>query len=666
MAQLKELTMETEMTLKEVMDLIFERAMLRPNSSALYAKMCCCLSNVQVPTTADPTAAVSFQTFLIRRCQAEFEENHGRNDIFQRRQRLLETAKDEEELERLKKVLDNAKASRRSVNTIKFIGELFRSNILSAAVMHGCITTLLQNRDEESLECLCELLRIVGKDLEVVTAKRVMDLYFARMDEIQKDGKNSSTVSFMLKNTVDLRQRNWLPETALTSENNESTESQSSTVQTAGPTTSSGETGCRVPQTRNVASGSAAWPELTVAKKSQLNIHKIEKRSGQLQPEEKESGPTGSPPAKPLPTKNDNNRRMRKVAKKGELKRKAPSEEAEEAQQVKPKDVISCVKTIVNRLTPENFQDLMAQLKELTMETEMTLKEVMDLIFERAMLRPNSSALYAKMCCCLSNVQVPTTADPTAAVSFQTFLIRRCQAEFEENHGRNDIFQRRQRLLETAKDEEELERLKKVLDNAKASRRSVNTIKFIGELFRSNILSAAVMHGCITTLLQNRDEESLECLCELLGIVGKDLEVVTAKRVMDLYFARMDGIQKDGKNSSTVSFMLKNTVDLRQRNWLPETDLTSENNESTESQSSAVPAGPITSSGETGCRVPQTRNVASGSAAWPELTVAEKSELNMDKSEKRSGQLQPEEKRAAPLALPLLNPCPPSMTTTGG
>ncbi|XP_039972904.1 eukaryotic translation initiation factor 4 gamma 1-like [Xiphias gladius] len=356
---------------------------------------------------------------------------------------------------------------------------------------------------------------------------------------------------------------------------------------------------------------------------------------------------------KRAPGRPTNRRKMKKELEQGKCKDKAPPEELEEDKQVKPKELISCVKSIVNRLTPETFQDSMKQLKELTVETEESLKAVINLIFERAMLRPNSSALYGKICHCLSKVQVPTTADPTAAVNFQTLVIRRCQAEFEQNHGRDDVFERRQRFLETANDEEKLERLKKELDDAKASRRSVNNIKFIGELFKSKLLGAPVMHCCVKRLLSNRDEESLECLCELFRIIGRDLEVVTAKQVVDLYFSRMDGIRKEGKASSRVSLMLKDTVDLRQRNWLPKTHPTWVNSKITESQPSALqPVDPVRSSGQTGCRVPQTEDAASGSATHPELTVVIKVQPTLDNSEESDSQLQLKKEETGPTRSP--------------
>jgi translation initiation factor 4G len=83
----------------------------------------------------------------------------------------------EEQKAKLKETKEQAeeKSRRRSLGNIRFIGELFKLKILVEAIMHDCIFKLLKNGDEESLECMCGLLRTIGKDLENEKAK-VSDL----------------------------------------------------------------------------------------------------------------------------------------------------------------------------------------------------------------------------------------------------------------------------------------------------------------------------------------------------------------------------------------------------------------------------------------------------------------------------------------------------------
>lgn len=61
--------------------------------------------------------------------------------------------------------------------------------------MCKCINILLDNKDEDSLECLCKLLTTIGKDLEH-TKKQNLQPCFNIMQEIvdKKHGKISSRV----------------------------------------------------------------------------------------------------------------------------------------------------------------------------------------------------------------------------------------------------------------------------------------------------------------------------------------------------------------------------------------------------------------------------------------------------------------------------------------
>jgi len=55
-----------------------------------------------------------------------------------------------------------------------FIGELFKLQMLTDTIMYDCIEYLLRDKtDEESLECLCRLLRTIGKELDAKATDKV-------------------------------------------------------------------------------------------------------------------------------------------------------------------------------------------------------------------------------------------------------------------------------------------------------------------------------------------------------------------------------------------------------------------------------------------------------------------------------------------------------------
>ncbi|XP_052470148.1 eukaryotic translation initiation factor 4 gamma 1 isoform X8 [Carassius gibelio] len=246
-------------------------------------------------------------------------------------------------------------------------------------------------------------------------------------------------------------------------------------------------------------------------------------------------------------------------------------EEEEETEDVKTQELFRRVRSVLNKLTPQMFQQLMKQVTELSIDTEERLKGVIDLIFEKAISEPNFSVAYANMCRCLMGLKVPTSDKPGVTVNFRKLLLNRCQKEFEKDKDDDVIFEQKQKELDAATEEEERQRLNEELVDAKdkARRRSLGNIKFIGELFKLKMLTEPIMHDCIVKLLKNHDEESLECLCRLLSTIGKDLDFEKAKPRMDQYFHQMEKIIKEKKTSSRIRFMLQDVLDLRKNNWVP-------------------------------------------------------------------------------------------------
>ncbi|XP_076860584.1 eukaryotic translation initiation factor 4 gamma 1-like [Brachyhypopomus gauderio] len=202
---------------------------------------------------------------------------------------------------------------------------------------------------------------------------------------------------------------------------------------------------------------------------------------------------------------------------------KAEADE-ENLEVAKTLDLLRRVRSILNKLTPQMFQPLMKQLTELSMDTEERLKGVVDLVYEKAISEPKFSVTYAKLCRCLMMLKVPTSDKSGGTVNFGRLLLNCCQKEFAKDKDSNE---RKQKELEAASEDEERQRLIEELDAMKdeARHRSLGNIKFIGELFKVEMLSELILHDCIVKLLQkSHSEERLECLCILLSTIGKDIE----------------------------------------------------------------------------------------------------------------------------------------------
>lgn len=71
----------------------------------------------------------------------------------------------------------------------------------------------------------------------------------------------------------------------------------------------------------------------------------------------------------------------------------------------RPQDLFRKVRSILNKLTPQKFNQLMKQVTDLTIDTEERLKGVIDLVFEKAIDEPSFSVAYGNMCRCLATVR---------------------------------------------------------------------------------------------------------------------------------------------------------------------------------------------------------------------------------------------------------------------
>jgi translation initiation factor 4G len=94
------------------------------------------------------------------------------------------------------------KAKRQGLGLIKFIGELFKLQMLTERIMHECVKKLLgnvQNPEEEEIESLCKLLATVGSILDTTKARAHMDVYFSRMKELVKSPSVTPRMQFMLR-----------------------------------------------------------------------------------------------------------------------------------------------------------------------------------------------------------------------------------------------------------------------------------------------------------------------------------------------------------------------------------------------------------------------------------------------------------------------------------
>jgi translation initiation factor 4G len=239
---------------------------------------------------------------------------------------------------------------------------------------------------------------------------------------------------------------------------------------------------------------------------------------------------------------------------------------------------------ILNKLTPQKYDDLLKQIMLLKVDTEDRLKRVLDLIFEKAVDEPAFCLQYANLCKHIANFKVNVNKGDNSSeeVKFQKLLLSKCQKEFEADvYASIEDLKERKQEVEECTDAAKKKALFEILDDdmRRARKRSLGNIKLIGELYKLHMLRGNIMLQCIENLCNEKDDESLECLCALLKTIGEQIEEEAATKtsktnytaVLDSFFVKMDKIANqqcsDVIASPRVRFMLRDVIDMRKNNW---------------------------------------------------------------------------------------------------
>eukprot|EP01114_Cavostelium_apophysatum_P004283 TRINITY_DN1447_c0_g2_i1.p1 TRINITY_DN1447_c0_g2~~TRINITY_DN1447_c0_g2_i1.p1 ORF type:complete len:1464 (+),score=477.86 TRINITY_DN1447_c0_g2_i1:192-4583(+) len=223
--------------------------------------------------------------------------------------------------------------------------------------------------------------------------------------------------------------------------------------------------------------------------------------------------------------------------------------------------IIRRVKSLLNKITEETFDRLTEKLVNIGVKDSELVSEIIRLIFEKALLEPKFSKMYAELCKVL-NEKIPDFHVEGRANGFKRLLLNRCQTEFEaistkEKEKPADNLTREERITF---EENQFMAKKKMLGN----------ITFIAELFKIQMLSQKIMHQCIQVLLMSPEptHDYIEALCKLMAGIGAQIDKPEARNWMDQYFERIRELSKSPELPSRLRFMLEATLTLRENKWL--------------------------------------------------------------------------------------------------
>ncbi|KAG8710699.1 hypothetical protein FRC09_020973 [Ceratobasidium sp. 395] len=253
------------------------------------------------------------------------------------------------------------------------------------------------------------------------------------------------------------------------------------------------------------------------------------------------------------------------------------------------------VEQLLNRLTADGFDLVSDRIVDLTNKiggqekNGLMLMQVTKLIFEKAKDEAALSEMYARLCRKMMERVSPNVQDQairnaegqpiTGGLLFRKYLLNRCQEEFERGWSAKEAGAA---LAASEAGNDEATKITSQVEDevvlcsdsscvvATARRQGLGVVRFIGELFKLQMLTERIMHQCVKMLLSNvvnPEGEKIESLCELLKVVGRSLDTVKARTHMDIYFERIREMSRGNHISSRMKLMLEDIIDLRQRHW---------------------------------------------------------------------------------------------------
>lgn len=219
-------------------------------------------------------------------------------------------------------------------------------------------------------------------------------------------------------------------------------------------------------------------------------------------------------------------------------------------------EIARALKSKLNKLTLEKFEELSNQIMCVPMRTTTHVECLITEVFEKAITQHHFIDMYADLCSLLHEHFIASPVGNDPKFSFKKLLLNECQKSFERN-------------LEPPQGLAELDQEERTLMEFRYKHRMIGNIKFIGALLVRKMLAGKVLLAILQELTSEPTPEALESLAALLTATGPvfDSAEWAFRGGLEAIFAEVSAIIQKPTCEPRSRCLLKDVLDFRSRGW---------------------------------------------------------------------------------------------------
>ena len=210
--------------------------------------------------------------------------------------------------------------------------------------------------------------------------------------------------------------------------------------------------------------------------------------------------------------------------------------------------VVAKALLILNKVSWTTLEKLTIQFMEDTKlaEDEMVRKAIIDMLVHKANTEPHFGPMYAQLCATIAKQVKP----------FKKELLSQCQKEFEV-----DTAHKIAKAIEGVDDPDEQNYRAQLIRKA-----YIGHMKFLGELYKRDVVKLAIMMYCLDELLKEEEnEENLECFVSLMTTMGEKLDDHAKQNNKPFDWGKVNLLSTSSKISNRIRYLLQDLLDLKER-----------------------------------------------------------------------------------------------------